>query len=41
MAQRWSFHPLQMHFHYREAFSSKAITEILCPPNFVDEQHVD
>jgi hypothetical protein len=32
---------LQMHFDYREAFSGGAITEILCPPNFVDGQHLD
>jgi len=39
---RMAFPPiLQMHFDYREAFSARAITEILCPPNFVDAQHVD
>jgi hypothetical protein len=32
---------LQMHFDCREAISGGAITEILCPPNFVDRQHVD
>jgi hypothetical protein len=39
---RMEFPPaLQMHFDYREAFSDRAITEILCPPNFVAAQHVD
>jgi hypothetical protein len=32
---------LQMGFGFRDAFSAGAITEILCPPNFVDGQHVD
>jgi hypothetical protein len=32
---------LQMGFDYREAFSGGAITEILCPPSFVDAQHLD
>jgi hypothetical protein len=32
---------LQMCFDYREAFLGRAITEILCPPDFVDAQHVD
>jgi hypothetical protein len=32
---------LQLHFDYREAFSGGAITEILCPPRFVDAQHLD
>ena len=39
---RMEFPPtLQFHFNYRDAFSSSAITEILCPPSFVDAQHVD
>jgi len=32
---------LRMHFDYREAFSGGAVTEILCPPNFVDAVHLD
>jgi hypothetical protein len=32
---------LQMHFDFPEAFSSGAITEILCPPDFVDAAHLD
>jgi hypothetical protein len=32
---------LQMGFDFRKAFSGGAITEILCPPKYVDGQHVD
>lgn len=40
--ERMEFPPsLQMAFDFREAFSGGAITEILCPPQFVDTAYVN